>query len=108
MRPHWRHPGLSLTLFSLFAVCLLGQSLTDHWDDNANRQAHGYPALGYDAYLCTGHFLEAMAESWESEFLQMEAYTPLTVGLRQQGAPESKKLDREEPVAATHHETGHA
>jgi hypothetical protein len=71
-----------------------------HRDYNAEQQAHGQPALGYGAYLGTGHFLEAVAENWESEFLQMAAYILLTIGLRQKGAPESKKLDREEPVDA--------
>jgi hypothetical protein len=103
MRRLWRHHGLFLTLFGLFAICLFGQSVTGHWDNNADRQAHGYPSLGYGAYLRTGHFLEAVAENWESEFLQMMAYILLTVGLRQKGAPESKKLDREEPVDAVPH-----
>ena len=96
----WRHHGLSLTLFGLFAVCLLGQSITGHRGYNADQQAHGHSPLGYGAYLRTGHFLEAVAENWESEFLQMTAYILLTVGLRQKGAPESKKLDQEEPVDA--------
>ena len=33
----------------------------------------------------------------------MAAYILLTVGLRQKGAPESKKLDQEEPVDAVRH-----
>jgi hypothetical protein len=103
MRRIWRHHGLSLTLFGLFAVCLLGQSITGHRDYNADRQAHGHSPLGYGTYLRTGHFLEAVAENWESEFLQMAAYILLTVGLRQKGAPESKKLDQEEPVDAVSH-----
>jgi hypothetical protein len=99
----WRHHGLSLTLFGLFAACLLGQSITGHRDYNADGQAHGQSPVGYGAYLRTGHFLEAVAENWESEFLQMAAYILLTVGLRQKGAPESKKLDQEEPVDAVPH-----
>jgi hypothetical protein len=100
MRRLWRHHGLSLTFFGLFLLCTLGQSVMGHRHYNAEQQAHGYPALSYLAYLRTGHFLEAVAENWESEFLQMAAYILLTVGLRQTGAPESKKLDAEEPVDA--------
>jgi hypothetical protein len=103
MRQLWRCHGLSLTLFGLFALCVIGQSLMGHRHYNAEQQAHGQSSLGYGAYLRTGHFLEAVAENWESEFLQMAAYILLTVFLRQKGAPESKKLDREEPVDAEPH-----
>jgi hypothetical protein len=100
MRRLWRHHGLSLTLFGLFLLCALGQSVTGHWHYNTEQRAHGHSAIGYGAYLRTGHFVEAIAENWESEFLQMAAYILLTVFLRQRGAPESKKLDAEEPVDA--------
>ena len=100
VRRLWRHHGLSLTLFGLFLLCALGQSVMGHRHYNAEQQAHGHPALSYLAYLRTGHFVEALAENWESEFLQMAAYILLTAFLRQRGAPESKKLDAEEPVDA--------
>jgi hypothetical protein len=100
MRRLWRHHGLSLTLLGLFLFCGLGQSVVGHWRYNAEQQAHGRSPIGYAAYLRTGHFLEALAENWESEFLQMAAYILLTVFLRQRGAPESKKLDAAEPVDA--------
>jgi hypothetical protein len=100
MRRLWQHHGLSLTLFGLFLLCALGQSVVGHWHYHAEQQAHGLPGLDYLAYLRTGHFVEALAENWESEFLQMAAYILLTVFLRQQGAPESKKLDTEEPADA--------
>jgi hypothetical protein len=100
VRHLWRHHGLSLTLFGLFLLCAVGQSVTGHRHYVAEQRAHGAPALGYGAYLRTGHFVEALAENWESEFLQMAAYILLTAFLRQQGAPESKKLDAEEPVDA--------
>jgi hypothetical protein len=44
------------------------------------------------SYLGSGHFLSAVFENWESEFLQMSAYVLLTVFLRQKGSPESKSL----------------
>ncbi len=100
MRRLWRHHGLSLMLFGLFLLCALGQSVAGHRHYNTEQQAHGDSPIGYLAYLRTGHFVEALAENWESEFLQMAAYILLTVGLRQKGAPESKKVDAEEPVDA--------
>ena len=107
LRRLWRHHGLSLTLFGLFLLCALGQSVMGHRHYTAEQQPHGSPALSYLAYLRTGHFVEALAENWESEFLQMAAYILLTVGLRQRGAPESKKLDAEEPVDADPHQAAH-
>jgi hypothetical protein len=65
-----------------------------HWQYYAEQQMHGHSPSGYLAYLRTGHFAEALAENWESEFLQMAAYILLTVCLRQQEARESKKMDR--------------
>jgi len=44
-------------------------------------------------YLHSGHFLSATFENWESEFLQMGMYVLLTVGLRQRGSAESRKLE---------------
>jgi hypothetical protein len=106
MRRLWHHHGLSLTLFGLFTICAVGQSIMGHWQYTAEQQAHGQSAIGYLAYLRTGHFLEAIAENWESEFLQMAAYIWLTVFLRQKGAPESKKLDAAEPGDAAPQPSG--
>jgi Domain of unknown function (DUF6766) len=47
------------------------------------------------SYLGTGHFLSALFENWESEFLQLSAYVLLTIFLRQKGSPESKPLKGE-------------
>jgi hypothetical protein len=90
--------GLSLVLFALFVLCVVGQSVAGRGHYNDERQAHGQQALSYREYLRTGHFLEALAENWESEFLQMGAYVLLTIFLRQKGSPESKKLEGEEAV----------
>jgi hypothetical protein len=92
--------GLSLALFGLFVLCVVGQSLTGHRHHNDERQAHGQKAISYWAYLGTGHFWEALGENWESEFLQMGTYVVLTIFLRQKGSPESKTLDGEEDVDA--------
>lgn len=54
--------------------------------------------LGRGEDLSTGHFISATFENFESEFLQMALYVMLTVGLRQWGSAESKKLDQPEEV----------
>ena len=89
--PTWvRNNALSIVLFGLFAVFLVGQSLTGWRTYNSDQQEHGEPAVGYVSYLTTGHFVEATFENWESEFLQMGAYVVLTVWLVQKGSSESK------------------
>jgi hypothetical protein len=93
-----RENGLSLALMALFLLSLVGHSLAGEHVYNASQQAHGLPAVGYLAYLTTGHFVESVFENWESEFLQMAAFVLLTVFLHQRGSPESKKLDGGEDV----------
>jgi hypothetical protein len=90
--------GLSLVLFGCFVLCVVGQSAAGHRHYNAERQAHQQPPVSYRAYVGTGHFLEALGENWESEFLQMGAYVLLTIFLRQKGSPESKTLEGQEAV----------
>ena len=96
----WRENGLSITLFGLFALSLLGQSLAGEAEFNDDREQHGGSTVDYIEYLTTGHFTEAVFENWESEFLQMAAYVVLTVFLRQKGSAESKALEGAEPVDA--------
>jgi hypothetical protein len=98
VRTFLRNNGLSVALFALFLFSLAGQVLTGHHEYNADQRDHDEPEIGLAGYLGTGHFVEAVFENWESEFLQMASYVLLTVFLRQKGSPESKKLDEEEAV----------
>jgi hypothetical protein len=93
-----RENGLSLVVFGLFALCMAGQMLSGHLQYNEEQREHGEPPVQLVEYLTSGHFLEATAENWESEFLQMAAYVLLTVFLYQKGSSESKKLDKAEAV----------
>jgi hypothetical protein len=54
--------------------------------------------VGFAHYLASPHFLEAVFENWESEFLQMAAYVILTIFLFQRGSSESKDPDHREAV----------
>jgi len=90
--------SLSITTFGLFVVLLVMQSLTGWRTDNQDRQEHRQPTGSYASYLTSDHFLEATAENWESEFLQMASYVVLTAFLFQKGSPESKDPDGQEPV----------
>jgi hypothetical protein len=98
MRRIFRNNGLSIVLFLLFLFSLVGQSITGYHEHNQDQQEHKQPTIGFGEYLSSGHFIEAVFENWESEFLQMGAYVVLTIFLFQKGSSESKKPDAIERV----------
>jgi hypothetical protein len=85
--------GLSIVLLFTFLMLLWGQTMTGWKAFNNDQEEHGHPKIGYRQYLVSGHCIEATAENWESEFLQMAAFVWLTVFLVQKGSPESKNAD---------------
>lgn len=91
-----REHGLSVVLFGLSAITLAGQFLTGRLVHNDELQQQGQAPLGLVEYLTSGHFVEALFENWESEFLQMGMFVLLTVWLRQKGSPESNPLDEDD------------
>ena len=93
-----RRNGLSLALTAIFLVFFAGQAWFGWQENNEDRLSHGDPPMALGSYLSSGHFLEATAENWESEFLQMFGYVLLTAALFQRGSSESKKLDEPEEV----------
>jgi hypothetical protein len=94
----WRDNGLSLVVVSLFIVTLVAQALSGLLEHNDERSAHDEPEITLAAYLTSDHFIEATAENWESEFLQMAMFVLLTISLYQRGSSESKELDEPEAV----------
>ena len=108
MRRFFHQNGLSITLFSLFFLSLIGQSLTGWQEYNENQQQHKQPTVALAAYLTEGHFIEATFENWESEFLQMGAYVLLTVFLFQKGSSESKEPATTERVDVIPEKSKHA
>jgi hypothetical protein len=98
MRRFLRDNGLSVTMFGLFLVFLVGQSVAGWKEHNDDQTEHGKSRAGFVEYLGTGHFWEATFENWESEFLQMAGYVFLTACLYQRGSAESKDPDKPEPV----------
>lgn len=97
----WRANGLSLVLGGIFLTCLILQAWTGHLAFNAELLRSGKPEMDLPHYLGSGHFLSALTENWESEFLQMGMYVLLTVSLRQRGSAESRPLldEDEERIA---------
>jgi hypothetical protein len=93
----WRENSLSIVMFTLFLFAIVGQSIAGQRTFNDDREEHGETEVGYFEYLGSGHFVEAVFENWESEFLQMGLYVLLTAYLVQKGSPESRKLDEKNP-----------
>jgi Domain of unknown function (DUF6766) len=93
VRSFFYRNSLSIVLFSVFALTVVGQALAG-WKALEHELAiNRLPPLSLPDYLGTGHFRSALFENWESEFLQLSAYVLLTIFLRQKGSPESKDLE---------------
>lgn len=98
MKQFLRNNGLSIAMFGLFFLSLVGQYLTGFEEFNESQLEHGQSAVTYIEYFGEGHFIEAVFENWESEFLQMGMYIVLTIFLYQKGSSESKTPDAIEDV----------
>ncbi len=98
MRRFLRENDLTLVMFGLFVLSLIGQGVAGFHVYNQDQEDHGQLTVGGAAYLRTGHFVEAVFENWESEFLQMGAFVFLTVYLFQKNSPESRDPDNLEEV----------
>lgn len=94
-----RNMGLTIVMFALFFFSIVGQTFTGLQEYNEDQQEHQEPTVGLVEYLGTGHFIEAVFENWESEFLQMASYVILTIFLFQKGSSESKDPEKDkDPV----------
>ena len=92
-----RDNSLSITLFLLFAVCLVGHGWTGWLSYNEELIQDHLAPLSLWTYLEGGEFTSTVFENWESEFLQMGFYVVLTAYLFQRGSPESKDPDGRAP-----------
>jgi hypothetical protein len=90
--------GLVLAATALFLVSFVGQVVAGRAVYNQDQRDHGQPTVSFTRYFATGAFVEATAENWESEFLQMGLFVVLTAFLYQRGSSESKKLEEPEAV----------
>jgi hypothetical protein len=88
-----RENGLSLTLGAMFLASTAAQIGFGIGAYNEERAHAGFGAVTLGTYLTSGHFLEALFENWESEFLQMGIFVVLSAKLIQKGSAESKSPD---------------
>ena len=90
--------SLILILLLFFLGSLGGLFVSGFYQYNDEQESHNQPPIQLTEYFVTPHFLEAVFENWESEFLQMWALVILTIFLKQKGASDSKKLRDKEKV----------
>ncbi|AYM09207.1 DUF6766 family protein (plasmid) [Agrobacterium radiobacter] len=89
----FRDNGLTIILV-LASLLTIGGMLATGWAvHNEELAQHQALPLTLFSYAKSGHFLSALFENWESEFLQMSAYVVLTAFLFQKGSSESKDPD---------------
>ncbi len=90
MREFFKNNGLTIALLAIFSFSLIGQYISG-WKVYAEEELqHGNTPVGLAQYVAEPHFLEALFENWESEFLQMAVYVLFTAFLYQKGSSESK------------------
>jgi len=92
-----RDNGLTIVLVMLTVGSLAGMFLAGWSVHNDELSQHAASPLGVAEYASSGHFLSAVFENWESEFLQMSAYVALTAFLFQRGSAESRDPDKPDP-----------
>jgi len=90
--------GLTIAALAFFVMSFAGQIVAGHRTYNDQQRDHGQPTAGLGAYLRSGAFVEATAENWESEFLQMGVFVLLTAYLYQRGSSESKSIEEPDAV----------
>ncbi|HYC84847.1 MAG TPA: DUF6766 family protein [Chryseosolibacter sp.] len=98
MKKFLKNNGLSIAFFFLFLLTMVGQAITGLKQHNEEMIEEGAAPIEMNAYLTSGHFLQATFENWESEFLQMALFLLLSVFLFQKGSSESKDPDQDEEV----------
>jgi hypothetical protein len=85
-----RDNSLSIVLFGLFVVCMVGQGFASWRLQNEDAAAHGQVLIGFWQSLTTGAFLEGLATNWQAAFLQLASLISLSSYLYQRGAAHSR------------------
>src|SRR5829696_4923098 len=101
MKTFLREQSLSLIFLALFLASLTGQAIAGWHDYNNLETWHAQMAgeapelLSLGRYVTSSSFVQAVAENWQSEYLQFTLFILLTVWFIQKGSPESKQPGEE-------------
>jgi len=91
MRRFIRDNGLTLFFAALCLGTIVGDALVGYRAFNEEALQHDQPTITVWRYFVSADFAEAMAENWQSEFLQFVAFILATIWLFQRGSMESKE-----------------
>jgi hypothetical protein len=95
VKPLWKNYGLSIALFTLFALSFLAHTISGWYQYSAEQRSHGeQPELfGDSGYAWV--WAEWTFQNWQSEFLELATFVVLSSFLIHKGSPESKDGDDE-------------
>ena len=85
--------SLSIALFALFVLSFVLHAYGGMVEYNQEQGEHGQQALSLLQFLGSSQFWFQSLQNWQSEFLSIAALVVLSIWLRQQGSPESKRVD---------------
>jgi hypothetical protein len=86
--------SLGLCLFLLFAVSFVGHAASSFYVVNSDRQAHHQHELPLGVFISSPTLWFQSMQNWQSEFLAVGSLAILTIFFRQEGSPQSKRLDQ--------------
>ena len=91
----WRDYGLSIALFTMFAVAFVFHTASGWMQYRSEQEQHGQEAtvLGDDGYAW--YWAEWTLQNWQSEFLELGVIVVLSSFLIHKGSAESKDSDDE-------------
>jgi hypothetical protein len=91
----WHDYGLSIVLFTMFALAFIGHTVTGWMQYASEQQSHGEAAtvLGDSGYVW--YWAEWTLQNWQSEFLELGVIVVLSSFLIHKGSAESKDSDDE-------------
>jgi hypothetical protein len=84
--------SLAIAFFVLFAGSFVGHALAGLGEYNAQQLAHGEVPTTLAGYVGGSQFWFESLQNWQSEFLAVLAIIILSVWLRADGSPESKRV----------------
>jgi hypothetical protein len=84
--------SLSLALGGLFLFSWLGHAIAGWKHFNSEQIEQGLAAVTLAQFLTASRFWFESFQNWQSEFLAVATLVILTIWLRENGSPESKKL----------------
>jgi hypothetical protein len=100
MRKALRDNGLAIFFAVLFLASLAGQAVAGHAEYNQEQEDHAAlldqepETVSLGRYVSSSHFANAVAENWQSEYLQFALFILATIWLVQRGSTESKRLEK--------------